>query len=431
MIVIFIDTAKIFIKSGDGGNGSVSFRREKYVPNGGPDGGDAGRGGDVVFVVDDNLRTLLDFRYKKKHAAERGGDGAASNCYGRDGQDLIIKVPPGTVIKDAESGRIIADMVVDKQRVVAAKGGRGGKGNAKFATATRQAPNFAEPGGSGEEKWVILELKLLADVGLIGFPNVGKSTILSVVTAAKPKIANYHFTTITPNLGVVDIPGGKSFVLADIPGLIEGAHEGIGLGHEFLRHIERTKLLIHVVDISGVEGRNPIEDFEKINEELKLHSEKLSKKQQIIAANKSDLPDAEENFEVFEKEMSSRGYKIFRISAATNSGLRELMLYAGDLLDKIPDEEPEEIVPDSEGYFKLEEEKDEKGYEITVKDGAYIIEGPYVDRIFMKVNIHDNESLKYFQKTIKRKGIIDELKQMGIKDGDTVRMNDFEFDFID
>jgi len=434
VIAIFIDTAKIYIKSGDGGNGAVSFRREKYVPYGGPDGGDGGKGGDVVFVVDSSLRTLMDFRYKKKLIAERGENGGASNCYGKDGQDLIIKVPPGTVIKDAESGSIIADMVSDKQRVIAAKGGKGGKGNARFATSTRQAPNFAEPGGMGEGKWVVLELKLLADVGLIGFPNVGKSTILSMVSAAKPKIANYHFTTITPNLGVVEVPGGKSFVLADIPGLIEGAHEGVGLGHEFLRHVERTRILIHVVDISGIEGRNPIEDFDRINEELKLYNEKLSRKLQIIAANKSDLPDSQQNYETFEKEMNSRGYKVFKISAATNSGLRELMLYVGDLLDKIPEEEYEETTEDSQAYFKLEgdkERKNEKGYEITIENGVYMIKGPYVDRLFMKVNIYDNESLKYFQKALRRKGIIDELKQMGIKEGDTVNMNDFEFEFID
>lgn len=428
---MFIDTAKIFIKSGDGGNGAVSFRREKYVPKGGPDGGDAGRGGDVVFVVDSGLRTLMDFRYKKKHVAEKGENGGGNNCHGKDGEDLIIKVPPGTIIKDVETGRVIADLTLENDRVVAARGGRGGKGNARFATPTRQAPNFAEPGQLGEERWVTLELKLLADVGLIGFPNVGKSTILSMVTAARPKIANYHFTTLSPNLGVVEIQGGKSFVLADIPGLIEGAHEGVGLGHEFLRHVERTKVLIHVVDISGVEGRNPIEDFDKINDELKLYSEKLTTKVQVIAANKADIPGAEENFEAFKKEMEDRGYRIFKISAATNSGLRELMLYVSGLLDKIPQEETKYDEEESEAYYKLEGERDEKGYEIVRENDAYVITGPFVDWIFRKVNINDNESLKYFQKVLRRKGIIDELKNMGIQDGDTVRMNDFEFDFID
>lgn len=425
---MFIDTAKIFIKSGDGGNGSVSFRREKYVPKGGPDGGDGGYGGDVVFEVDSSLRTLLDFRYKRKHVAERGGDGSANNCHGKDGDDLVIKVPPGTLIKDAETGQIIADLTDDGQRAVAAKGGRGGRGNTKFATSTRQAPTFAEPGQSGQEKWVVLELKLLADVGLVGFPNVGKSTILSMVTGAKPKIADYHFTTLTPNLGVVELRGGKSFVLADIPGLIEGAHEGVGLGHEFLRHIERTRILIHVVDISGIEGRNPIEDFDKINEELKLYKLRLSDKLQVVAANKADIPGAEENFQIFENEMNKRGIKVFKISAATNSGLKELMYYVSDLLETIPKETEAE---EEKVYYKIDEEKEGKGYEIHVEDGVYVISGPYVNRLFMKYNINDIDSLKYFQKTLIKKGIIDELKTMGIKDGDTVRMNDFEFDFME
>lgn len=427
---MFIDTAKIFIKSGDGGNGAVSFRREKYVPKGGPDGGDAGKGGDVIFEVDPGLRTLMDFRYKKKHIAGRGGDGGTNNCHGKDGEDLIIKVPQGTLIKDADTGRVIADLSKVGQRVVAAKGGRGGRGNEKFATSTRQAPNFAEPGQSGEEKWVILELKLLADVGLVGFPNVGKSTILSTVTAAKPKIADYHFTTLTPNLGVVELPGGKSFVLADIPGLIEGAHEGVGLGHEFLRHIERTRVLIHVVDVSGIEGRNPVVDFDKINEELKLYSSGMTDKPQVVAANKADLPGADENFELFSKEMEKRGYPVFKVSAATNSGLRELMYYVSDMLDRIPAEKDEETYTD-ETYIKIDGDKDEKGYEIKVENGVYVITGPYVDRLFKKFNINDSESLKYFEKSIANKGIIDELKKMGIKDGDTVRMNDFEFDFVE
>jgi Obg family GTPase CgtA len=427
---MFIDTAKIFIKSGDGGNGAVSFRREKYVPKGGPDGGDAGKGGDIILRVDESLRTLMDFRYKKKHVAERGEDGGTNNCHGKDGENHVINVPSGTLIKDAETGKIVADLVKDGQEVIAARGGKGGKGNARFATATRQAPNFAEPGQKGEERWIVLELKLLADVGLIGFPNVGKSTILSMVTAAKPKIADYHFTTLIPNLGVVEIPSAKSFVLADIPGLIEGAHEGVGLGHEFLRHIERTKILIHVVDISGIEGRNPIEDFDKINEELKQYSPKLPGKLQVVAANKTDLPGADENYSLFEKEMEKRGLKLFKISAATNQGLRELMLYVSGMLDKIPEEVPDYEVED-EAYFNLNARDDTKGYEITVEDGIYLITGPFVDRIFMKVNIHDSESLNYFQKVLRRKGIIDELKVMGIKDGDTVKMNDFEFDFVE
>lgn len=422
---MFVDVAKIFVKSGNGGNGSVSFRREKYVPQGGPDGGDGGDGGDVVFVVDQQMRTLLDFKYKKKHAAKHGENGGASKMYGRDGEDLIIKVPAGTVIRDAESNKVICDLKEVGQRFVIAKGGRGGRGNTKFATATRQTPEFAEPGMPGEEIWVVLELKLLADVGLVGFPNVGKSTILSMVTGAKPKIANYHFTTITPNLGVVEIPGLNSFVLADIPGLIEGAHEGVGLGIEFLRHVERTRVLVHVIDVSGIEGRDPLEDFEKINEELKLYSEKLSKKPQIVAANKTDIPGFEENFEKLKAEMEKRNIKVFKISAATNQGLRELMLYVGSILDTIPQEEDEieEVFVPEEKRFTYDIRRDD--------DGAYVVEGSFVDRLLTSVNIYDSESIKYFHKVIQRKGIIQELKDRGIQNGDVVRMNDFEFEFIE
>lgn len=427
---MFIDTAKIFIKSGDGGNGAVSFRREKYVPKGGPDGGDAGKGGDIIFAVDRNLRTLMDFRYKKKYIAERGQDGGTNNCHGKDGEDLVINVPPGTIVRDSESQNILADLTEEGQKVVIAKGGRGGRGNSRFALPTRQAPSFAEPGQKGEETWVTLELKLIADAGLIGFPNVGKSTILSMVSAARPKIADYHFTTLIPNLGVVEIPGAKSFVLADIPGLIEGAHLGAGLGHDFLRHVERTKILIHVIDMAAVEGRNPIEDFDKINEELELYNPELSGKLQVVAANKTDLPGALENLQLFKAEMDKRNIKVFKVSAATNKGLRELMLYISEMLDKIPDEAPK-TQNTGEAYYKLEEKNKGKGYEIKLDNGVYTITGPFVDRLFMKVNIDNSESLKYFQKVLKRKGIIDELKAMGINDGDTVRMNDFEFDFIE
>lgn len=423
---MFVDVAKIFLKAGDGGNGSVSFRREKYVPLGGPDGGDGGDGGDIVFVVDSGMRTLLDFKYKKKHVANRGENGGGSNMYGRAGEDLIIKVPAGTVVKDPESNKIIADLTEIGQKAVIAKGGRGGRGNSKFATPTRQAPEFAEPGMPGEERWVTLELKLIADIGLIGFPNVGKSTILSMVTGAKPKIANYHFTTITPNLGVVDIPGIKSFVLADIPGLIEGAHEGVGLGVEFLRHVERTRLLIHVIDVSGIEGRDPIEDYNKINEELKLYNEKLSKKPQIVAANKTDITGADENFEKLKSEMDKRNVKIFKISAATNKGLRELMLYAGSLLDTLQDTMDDEI---EEWYVP-----EEKRFTYTIRrdeNGVYVIEGSFVDRLLLSANIYDTQSLRYFQRVIEKRGIVQKLREMGIQDGDLVRMNDFEFEFMD
>ncbi|QCX32478.1 GTPase ObgE [Caloramator sp. E03] len=422
---MFVDVAKIFIKSGNGGNGAISFRREKYVPFGGPDGGDGGKGGDVVFLVDKNMRTLLDFKYKKKYEAERGQDGGKSNMFGKDGKDLIIKVPAGTVIRDAETNRVIADLTEDGQSVVVAKGGRGGRGNARFATPTRQAPDFAEPGMPGEEKWVTLELKLIADVGLIGFPNVGKSTILSMTTGAKPKIANYHFTTLTPNLGVVDMPGINSFVMADIPGLIEGAHEGTGLGIDFLRHIERTRLLIHVVDVSGIEGRDPIDDFNKINEELRLYSEKLASKPQIVAANKIDIMEDEENYERFKAEMEKKNLKVFKISAATNQGLRELMLYAAELLQSLPVEK-EEV---EEKYFP-----EEKRFTYEIKrddDGAFVITGSFVDRLLQSTNIYDSESLKYFHKVLEKRGIIQQLRDMGIEEGDIVRMNDFEFEFIE
>lgn len=428
---MFIDTANIFIKAGDGGDGAVSFRREKYVPKGGPDGGDGGDGGDVIFKVDGELRTLMDFRYKRKLSAERGKNGGASNCHGKDGNSLIVLVPPGTVLRDADSGKIIADLTAKGQQVVAASGGRGGKGNARFATPTRQVPNFAEPGQLGEERAVTLELKLLADVGLVGFPNVGKSTILSMVTSAKPKIADYQFTTLIPNLGVVEVPGCGGFVLADIPGLIEGAHLGVGLGDEFLRHIERTRLLIHVVDVSGIEGRDPVEDFDKINDELKLHNPELAKKFQVVAANKCDLPGADQGFESLKRVVEKKGYRIFKISAATNSGLRELMMYASEMLGKIPRETARNDFGGEQAYFKLDERSDPKGYQIALESGVYTITGSFVDRLFRKVNINDNESLKYFQRVLRRKGIIDELKQMGISNGDTVRMNDFEFEFLE
>ncbi|KAJ48699.1 GTPase CgtA [Clostridium tetanomorphum DSM 665] len=333
---MFIDRAKIFVKSGDGGNGAVSFRREKYIPLGGPDGGDGGKGGDVVLIADQNMTTLMDFTYKKKYAAERGENGSGSKCYGKDGESLYIKVPMGTIIRDKESNKIMADLSHPGDKFIVAKGGKGGKGNVRFATATRQAPNFAEPGMPGEERYIVLELKLLADVGLIGFPNVGKSTILSIVSNAKPKIANYHFTTLSPNLGVVATKGIQPFVIADIPGIIEGASEGVGLGLDFLRHIERTRLLIHVVDISGIEGRDPFEDFMRINEELKKYSVKLWDRPQIVVANKSDILEDEAVFLEFKEKVEKLGYKdIFKISAATRQGIDELMKEAARVLSTI------------------------------------------------------------------------------------------------
>lgn len=423
---MFIDTAKIFVKSGNGGNGSISFRREKYAPLGGPDGGDGGRGADVVLVADSNMTTLLDFAYKKKYAAENGQSGAGSKCYGRDGEILYIKVPMGTIVRDVESDKIMADLSHAGDRYVVAKGGKGGKGNAKFATPTRQAPDFAEPGMPGEERWIKLELKLLADVGLVGFPNVGKSTILSIVSKARPKIANYHFTTLKPNLGVVQVPGGSSFILADIPGIIEGASEGVGLGLDFLRHIERTRLLIHVVDISGTEGRDPYEDFLKINEELKKYSVKLWDRPQIVAANKSDMLYDDDAFESFKAKLKALGYeKVFKISGATREGIDDLMKEASRVLSTLPIKELE--ISEDEMY--IPEEK-KFTYTIRREENTFIVEGSFVDRLLASVNANDPDELRYFHKVLKNKGVMDELLEMGIKDGDTVRLNDFEFDFV-
>ena len=423
---MFIDSAKIFIKAGNGGNGLVSFRREKYIAAGGPNGGDGGKGGDVVFLVDEGLSTLIDFRYKKHYKAESGRDGEPSNRTGRSGKDLIIKVPPGTLVKDEETGRILADLTEAGQTAVIARGGRGGKGNQHFATSTRQVPNFAKSGEEGEELWVILELKLLADVGLIGYPNVGKSTILSSVSAARPKIANYHFTTINPNLGVVSLDRETSFVIADIPGLIEGAHEGVGLGHEFLKHVERTKLLIHVVDIAALEGRNPINDFELINSELSKYSSMLIDKPQIVAANKIDIPDAADNLKEFTKAIEAKGYKVFPISAATGKGLKELMYYVAEMLKSLPDVELYDQT-EEEVVYKVD---DEVPFEVFKENDVYVVTGKWIDKLVSSINFGNYESLQYFQRAIKRKGIVEELEKLGINEGDTVRAGGYEFEYV-
>lgn len=423
---MFIDKARIFVKAGDGGNGAVSFHREKYIASGGPDGGDGGRGGSVVFVVDEGVRTLLDFRYKKQYKAEPGQNGGAGNCTGKSSDDLIIRVPAGTVIRSEETGHIMADLTKPGQKAVIAKGGRGGAGNQHFATPTRQAPNFAKSGEPGEEFWVLMELKLIADVGLVGFPNVGKSTILSMVSAARPKIANYHFTTLEPNLGVVSIDGGSDFVIADIPGLIEGAHEGIGLGHEFLRHVERTRLLVHVVDVSGVEGRDPLEDFEVINAELKQYNPVLAERPQIIAANKTDIPQSEENLGRFTAALEEKGYRVFPISAASGKGLRELMFAVAEKLKTIPDTIL--TVPHEEETIYTAEE--ETPFEIRREDEYYVVEGKWVSHLVNSTNFSDHESLSYFQRSLRRKGVIDALEAAGINEGDTVKMYDIEFEYI-
>ena len=423
---MLIDSARILLKAGDGGNGIVSFRREKYIPAGGPDGGDGGKGGDIIFIADESARTLADFRYKKHYKAENGHNGGSSNCTGRDGEDLIIKVPPGTIIKDEETGRIIADLVKAGDSVIAAKGGKGGKGNQHFATPTRQAPNFAKRGDPGEERWVLLELKLLADVGLIGYPNVGKSTLISMVSAARPKIADYPFTTLEPNLGVVYLDQGLSFVMADIPGLIEGAHKGMGLGHEFLKHVERTKLLVHVVDVSGIEGRDPLQDFDVINSELKEYNPVLAEKPQIAVANKMDLPGAPENLKRFTEILNARGYVVFPISAARNEGLKELMYFIAERLKEIPDTAAVEKAQEEIVYTAKEEEP----FTIRRENNTYIVEGGWVRKIVGSTNFDNHESLQYFQRAIKRKGIEEALEKMGIKEGDIVKMYDIEFEYI-
>lgn len=425
---MFIDIAKITVKSGDGGNGAVTFRREKYVAAGGPDGGDGGKGGDVYFQVDPNQNTLLDFKFKRKFKAENGKNGSGGHCYGKSGEDLTIKVPKGTIVKDAETGKVVADLSEDGQRELILPGGRGGKGNSHFATSTRQAPRFAQSGVKGLEKEFVLELKLLADVGLIGYPSVGKSTILSVVTSATPKIAAYHFTTLSPNLGVVKSEYGDSFVIADIPGIIEGASEGVGLGLEFLRHIERTRLLLHVIDVSETEGRDPVQDFYMINKELEKYSKRLAKRKQIIVANKIDSMQDKTRLEKLEEVAKKEGLEIYQVSAATGEGLKELMNHVSVLLKEIPKEDLIEI--DEKVVYTLKE--DEKQYQIyQEKDGTFVVEGPAADKLMGSVNIEDNESMYYFQKRLKDLGIEDELKEMGIKVGDTVRIADWELEWYE
>lgn len=421
------DTAEIYIEAGNGGNGLVSFHREKYVAAGGPDGGDGGNGGSVVFVADDKLSTLADFRYQRHYKAQNGEDGRAARCYGKNGADLTVKVPCGTVIKDIDSDRVIADMKTPGQTFVAAKGGSGGWGNSHFATATRQIPRFAKSGIEGERRNIKLELKLLADVGLVGFPNVGKSTLLSVVSDARPKIANYHFTTLEPNLGVVKPAEGVSFVMADIPGLIEGAGEGVGLGHEFLRHVERTRLLLHVVDASGIEGRNPIEDFDLINKELETYNPKLAERQQIVVANKMDVVYDENIANAFVEEMERRGYKVFKISAAANKGVKELMMYVSSVLADIP---VPVLYDEDEAETTLISFKDDRPFTVKNENGVYVVEGSWIKRMLGSTNFEDSESLQYFQNALRKKGVIKALEKEGINEGDLVRMYELEFDYM-
>ncbi len=427
---MFVDRAKINIRSGKGGDGAVTFRREPYVPEGGPDGGDGGKGGDVVFKADNSLRTLMDFRYKRKYQAENGQNGMKKKRFGKKGADLIIKVPPGTMITDEESGALMKDLINHGDSFVAAKGGKGGKGNVHFKSSIRQAPNFAEAGGVAKERDVILELKLIADVGLVGFPNVGKSSLLSTSSKAKPKIANYHFTTIEPNLGVVEV-SNTSFVLADIAGIIEGAHQGAGMGFKFLKHIERTKIIIHVVDISGSEGRDPIEDFETINKELRAYSNVLANKPQIVAANKIDLiEDNNSGYELFKEYAENQGYAVFPISAPINLGVPELMAYAAKILAEVENTSMEEIME----TFDFEREDTDDNYrkvEVRRDNHKYVIEGKQLTKIFNSTNFNDIGSVRYLYKYIEKSGAIEKLKSMGLKEGDTVCIRDFEFEYID
>ncbi len=424
---MFTDYTKIIIKAGDGGNGAVSFRREKYVAAGGPDGGDGGKGGDVYFKVDKDKNTLIDFRYNKKYKAKNGENGSGARCNGKYGEDIFIGVPIGTIIKDAETGKIVADLSTPDQVELVLKGGKGGKGNSHFATATRQAPRFSQDGEKGDEKEVILELKLLADVGLLGFPNVGKSTFLSTVTSARPKIANYQFTTLEPNLGVVTLKNKQSFVIADIPGIIEGASQGVGLGLKFLRHVERTRLLLHVIDVSGTEGRNPIDDFNTINKELAEYSEKLAQRKQIIVASKADIIQDETLYKELEEFAKKRNIEIFKISSATGEGVEELLNHVSEVLRHLPKEELYE--KEERVVYELEDKKDE--YEVNKTKDGFEVKGKAIERLIGRINIDDNESMYYFHKCLDNLGVNKKLKSIGIKEGDIVKIENYEFEWYE
>ena len=424
---MFTDYTKIIIKSGNGGDGAITFRREKYVAAGGPDGGDGGRGGNIYFRVDPNANTLIDFRFTKKFKAQNGENGSGSNRYGKAGEDLYIDVPIGTIIKDVETGKVVADLSKEGQEELVLKGGRGGKGNSHFATATRQVPRFAQAGEEGEEKEVILELKLLADVGLLGFPNVGKSTFLSRVTDAKPKIANYHFTTIEPNLGVVKTASGDSFVIADIPGIIEGASEGVGLGIQFLRHVERTRLLLHFIDVSGEEGRDPIDDYYTINKELEKYSEKLSKRKQILVATRIDAMQDDTNYKKLEELAKKEKLELYKISSVTGEGIEKLIDHVSEVLKTLPKEELVEI--EDKVVYTLQDKGQE--WEAYEEDGIFYVKGRAVDRLMGRINIDDNESMYYLQKSLKNMGIEDKLKELGVCEGDTVKISDWELEWYE
>ncbi|KAA8784706.1 GTP-binding protein [Paenibacillus sp. 4624] len=431
---MFVDKAKIYVKAGDGGDGIVSFRREKYVPEGGPAGGDGGRGADIIFRVDEGLRTLMDFRYQRHFKAPRGEKGRNKSQHGANAENMIVRIPPGTTIVDEDSGEVLADLTRHGQQVVVAKGGRGGRGNIRFATPRNPAPELAENGEEGEERYIVLELKVMADVGLVGFPSVGKSTLLSVVSAAKPKIGAYHFTTITPNLGVVDVGEGRGFVMADLPGLIEGAHEGIGLGHEFLRHVERTRVIIHVVDMSGSEGRDPFEDWQKINDELRLYNPALAERPQVVAANKMDMPDSEANLEQFLQQVREvkPDIEVMPISSLTRQGIQELLYRAADLLDQIPDEpEVEEVADLSERKVYSLEKKEDEGFRIVRENDTFIVESAKIDRMMKRMQLNSHEAILKLARTLRYMGVDDELRKRGAVEGTIVRIGDFEFEFVE
>ncbi|WP_332275396.1 GTPase ObgE [Bacillus velezensis] len=428
---MFVDQVKVYVKGGDGGNGMVAFRREKYVPKGGPAGGDGGNGGDVVFEVDEGLRTLMDFRYQRHFKAIRGEHGMSKNQHGRNADDMVVKVPPGTVVTDDDTKQVIADLTEHGQRAVIAKGGRGGRGNTRFATPANPAPQLSEHGEPGKERYIVLELKVLADVGLVGFPSVGKSTLLSVVSSAKPKIADYHFTTLVPNLGMVETDDGRSFVMADLPGLIEGAHEGVGLGHQFLRHIERTRVIVHVIDMSAMEGRDPYEDYVTINQELSEYNLRLTERPQIIVANKMDMPEAAENLKAF-KEKLQDDHPVFPISAVTREGLRDLLFEVANQLETTP-EFPlydEEELAENRVMYTMEDE--EIPFNITRDaDGAFVLSGDSLERLFKMTDFSRDESVKRFARQMRGMGVDEALRERGAKDGDIIRLLEFEFEFID
>lgn len=431
---MFVDKAKVYVKGGDGGDGLIAFRREKYVPEGGPGGGDGGKGGDVIFRVDEGLRTLMDFRYQRHFKAKRGEKGRNKSQHGANAENMVVRIPPGTVLIDDDSGEIIADLTRHGQQVVVARGGRGGRGNIRFATPNNPAPELAENGEEGQERYVVMELKVMADIGLVGFPSVGKSTLLSVVSAAQPKIGAYHFTTITPNLGVVDVGDGRSFVMADLPGLIEGAHEGVGLGHEFLRHVERTRVIIHVVDMSGSEGRDPFEDWQKINEEIRLYNPVLAERPQIVAANKMDMPDSQDNLEAFREQVKEvrPDLEIMPISSLTRQGIQELLYRAAAILEAIPDEPAiEEVAEIAERKVYKFDKKDDNAFTITRDNEMYVVNSERIERMLKRMQMNSHDAILKLGRTLRHMGVDEELRRRGATEGTIVRIGDFEFEFIE